>query len=221
MTFRKLFAVSASIACLLLSAFDAPAQILAMEDFDDGVADGFMNYDSCWQVVDGEYFCEASGFQYYSKASIGDQNWGDYALDCDVKVAGAINHMVFVRMQDPGSFYEINVRGEPYNDVWILKWIDGYQYARAAAAVSNLAETWHHLRVSVNGNRIIVEFDGAQVLIYQDNQSPYLSGGISLVGFTGGVSQWVKAYFDNVIVVKEDAVATTESTWDGVKALYR
>lgn len=196
---------------------------LLLADFDDGTSGAFAPRDDCWSVADGEYVCSATGYQYYSQTVARARKWEDYVFECDLTVEGSVNHMVFMRYQNPAKFYEVNVRGAPYNDVLIMKWAGRSQNYLTSAPCYNTAGEPHHYRIRLVGNRITVSFDGTQVLDYEDTTNPYLYGGVALVGYTGGAIQWVTAHFDNVVVstAEKAAVATDQCSWDEVKSLFR
>jgi hypothetical protein len=198
----------------------AADEVLLFEDFEDGVADEVEPQDDLWEVVEGVYHCHATGYNYYSKSLAGSEAWTDYVFECDIRVEGSISQMVFVRLQDLGNFYEINVRGDPYNDVLLFKWIDGIQHFLHSAPFANQTGTWKHYTIRAIGHEITVEFDGNELLSYTDQADPFLSGRISLVCHTGGEIQWQDAYFDNVLVYVP-VIDMETSSWGAVKSLYR
>ena len=203
------------------TATTAIAQTMLYEDFEDGLADAFSPTDGFWSVVDGKYVCDAQGYEYYSRSYAGDCSWYDYTLEFDIRVdaAGSINHMVFVRTESQGNHYEINVRGAPWNDIYLIKWAYGAQYEYLASApIPNDAGEWHHYRIVLYGPYIQVEFDQTELFLYEDTADPYLCGGFALVGYSGSRG-WQHAEYDNVSVSAQ-AVRTADSSWSRIKTLY-
>lgn len=195
--------------------------VLLQEDFDDGVADGFTVLDPIWTVVDGTYLCRIEGASQFSLSSAGDHSWGDYRVRCDLKVSGSLNQVLVFRLQDRYNFYDVNLRGYPFDDVVLTKVVQGRDTWHASAYAANSIGYWHTLAVEVEQNRIGIEVDGVPLIEHVDDTDPYLTGGIAVCGYAGGEITWQNARFDNVIVEKTDAVATDETRWDQLKALYR
>ena len=196
-------------------------QTLLFEDFNDGVADAFSPLDSCWSVESGQAVCNTTGFDHFSIAVAGDFSWTNYAVECDILVQGSLNQVVIFRYQDPDNFYDINVRGEPYNDVIFTKVVNGSTSWNHSWPFSNSIGEWHHIRIGAVIDRFDFEVDGHYIGAITDLNNPYLSGGMALVGYTGGVVHWQIACFDNVNVYMQGVVATENATWSEVKALFR
>jgi hypothetical protein len=210
----------------LLVLFLIPSSLIALdllqEDFDDGVANLFQPIDNYWEVINGQYVCNSLGYEYYSKSFVGNCEWTDYTFECDIKVdeTGSINQMVFVRVENTGNYYEINVRGEPWNDVHLFKWTNGVHTDHPVSVpFNNNTGEWHHYRIDVWHNEIRVEFDGQELFTYVDNSNPYTCGGIALVGYSGSIG-WQQAIFDNVLV-SIHAVQNEDTSWGSIKMLYR
>lgn len=211
--------------CLLIfSLFLTPdpimAQDLLYEDFEDGIAEAFQPQDSFWEVSEGVYQCNVEGYEYLSKSIAGDGSWSDYSFECDLQVEGAFSQIVLVRLVDPDNFYQIDVRGEPWNDANLFKWVDGVQQHLLTVNYNSTTGVWHHYRIDLWQNQIRVEFDGEEIFTVEDTSDPFLYGGIGLAGYTGGVIQWQQAKFDNVIVSTITS-STENNTWGELKALYR
>jgi hypothetical protein len=108
--------ISAYFACLMAVVFllfpsVMLADFLLVEDFNDNVADDFVPVSTGWEVVDGVYRCDAIDFGGFFLSMAGDCSWGNYSVDCDIKVEGSINQVLAFRVQDANNFYDINLRG--------------------------------------------------------------------------------------------------------------
>ena len=211
------------IALLVLIPFPstASAEILLWEDFEDGVADGFVEIDPYWSVLDGAYRCYVYGANTFTLSAAGDGTWSDYSVDCDIRASGSINQVVAFRLQDRHNFYDLNLRADPYNDVVLSKVVGGSDAWNRFAPLPNTIGEWHHLHVSCEGNRIKVGIDGESLFDHYDETNPYLVGGIAVAGYAGGSIPLQIAWYDNVLVEGVAPIATSESSWDHVKSLYR
>lgn len=198
-------------------------QMLLFEDFEDGVADAFTPLDGNWRVTEGVYECrsENDGFDYFSISIGGASDLTDYSAECDVRVLGSVNQVLGFRFQDPANFYDLNVRGEPYHDVVFSKVVNGSNFfSRSWPFVNSIGES-HHISIHAVGSQFSFEVDGRFIGQSKDDHDPFLTGGIALIGFTGGIVGWQTAYFDNVAVYATDVVANELSSWSNVKVLFR
>lgn len=204
---------------LFLISIGANAGVLFEEDFEDGNADGFTEILGYWTIAGGTYLCHTQGFEAYGMSLCGDSSWGDYHFECDLKVKGGINQIIRFRYQDWGNFYELTVRGDPYNDCYLYYVVNGTKIEMESRPLNNQPNTWHHIAIMLLGPEIVVVFDGVEIFQRSD-LIHYLDGGIALTGCSGGVIQWQDASFDNVWV-SDFVVGTENNTWGGVKLLFR
>lgn len=199
------------------------AQILFEENFDDGTADGFTVVSGDWSVIDGTYHVYTTGYQVGSVSMVtapGADAWTDYQFDCDLMVSGGVGHLVKFRASSADNCYEVDVRSDFYNDVYLQKRVDGALITLDVAYFPSSTKVWHHLSVNVVGPEIMVQVDGTQVCDYFDTSSPFLEGSVGLMSWAGGDIGWQELNADNV-VVQVLAVPNEQSTWTGVKYLYR
>lgn len=210
-----------ALLALLVSSKSVGAQgILYEEDFDDGVADGFVFTDDPWSVENGYLQCLRAGFAISSMGYVPASSWSDYIYEVDLRVFGSINQKVAFRIQSQGDFYEVNVRADPYNDAHLHKYFSGQMTTLAVTEVSTHSEEWHHYTISVSGTHIDIRFDSTPLFSYVDDANPYLWGGIGVVCFTGGVIQWQRLNADNVRVTVP-SVPVGGASWSRIKGLYR
>jgi len=190
------------------------------QGFDGGSAEGFKNPDGQWSVVAGVYQVEHSGFEVFSWAFAGDDNWSDYTLNARIYAAGGTSQIIGVRMQDDGDGYVINLRADPWNDVVFTKWTNGQQDHLVFAPVNNKNMEWHKIEVVAVGPEVTVRWDGRLILRHTDHHEPYLEGGIALVSYTGGVVRYQVMKVDDVEVVNR-VVPVEAASWSDLKVLYR
>lgn len=205
----------------LILSVPAAAQLLLMENFNDGVADLFIPIDPSWQVVDGVYQVHTEVFNHYALAMAGNCSWRDYVFEFDIMTEGSPDQVFFVRMQDADNFYEINVRGNPWGDAYLFKWVDGIQHFLYSAPFSNEYAQWNHMKVVVSANEIGVVLGNDVVFTYADTDSPWLCGGIGLVGHCGFTPPYQDAHYDNVLVTAFDSIPNESVTWAEIKNIYR
>lgn len=207
-------------AALLFGAASTSGQILLVEDFDDGVADGFTPLSGAWEVVGGEYLAHIEGPGVYGRCAAGEESWQNYQFECDLKIFGSINHVLRFRVSSSGSGYELNIRAEPYFDAYLYKWIDGNRYEIAWLPFHhNESEVWHRFEIQALVDHLVVRMDEELLFDLVDTNEAILNGGIELIVFSGGVIQWQDAYYDNVLVTAL-TTAVADGAWSGVKALY-
>jgi 3-keto-disaccharide hydrolase len=219
---KRLFCLVCSTSLIIiLASMPGSAQILLMEDFNDGIADQFTPLDPAWEVVDGEYHVHTEIFNHYAMTLAGDISWQDYVMEFDVLGEGSPDQMFFVRMQDASNFYEINVRTDPWGDAHLFKWVNGVQYFLYSTPISNASAQWNHFKVVPSADEIGLSVNGQFVFSYRDTDSPWLSGGVALVGHCGFTPPYQDIYFDNILVTSFDVIANDDVTWGRVKSLYR
>jgi len=170
-----------------------------IEDFDDGVADGFIESGAAWWISDGVYSTHVEGYAFFSLATLGDMSWQDYRIECDVMVKGSVNHVVHVRGDQLHNTYSLNLRSAPFNDIIIARRYNDNVVVHASSPYACENETWHHLRITVLGGFIEVVVDNAASVSFHD-PSPIPAGPFALIGFSGGAHEYQDAQFDNVSI---------------------
>ena len=211
---------------VLLMMFWSSSAALAIgdlfyEDFNDGTADGFEADCPLWTVTpEGTYHIENLGYEVYCWSFAGNSGWTDYTYSFDLRSHASVNQMAAFRVQDNGDCYVVNLRSDPWNDAWLTKWVNGVPNHRFSTPINNFNDEWHSLKVSVAGPRIQFDVDGQEVFTFVDTYSPFLSGRIGVVSYTGGVAQKQTLDIDN-LSVDSLVVGVTPSTLSQVKSLFR
>jgi hypothetical protein len=194
---------------------------LLQEDFEDGVADGFVAECPLWEVTGGgTYHVDNMGYELYCWSFAGDTAWDNYTYSLDIKSMFSVNQLAAFRVQENGDCYVINVRSDPWNDAVISKWTGGSNLVLFSAPFDNVNEVWHHFEIAVLGPTMELFVDGQEVLTFTDTFNPLLNGKIGVLSYTGGVMQEQKLDIDN-IMVDSFVVPVTNSSLSSVKALYR
>ncbi|MFO7654616.1 MAG: FG-GAP-like repeat-containing protein [Candidatus Krumholzibacteriia bacterium] len=179
----------------------AKSQQLLQEDFEDGVANGFVPLAGSWQVVGGEYFTrvEMAGLEHRSRA--GDLNWRDYRLQMDLRADGGADQRLHFRCTENGDRYTLVVRASPYDDIWLRKTV--------ADSTATLLQITGYLNsnllsvpytVEVVGATITARRGGDELFVLTDAEGPLLRGGIACGAFAGAALGWQEVYCDNVVV---------------------
>ena len=146
------------------------------DGFGDGIADNWIETDGAWSVQNGEYVQSAeSGFGI---AIRGDDTWTDYVLEADVKRTGMDKRSVglIVRYRDPCNYYfAIHDRDDPLDgpdNSWRLYRREdnvSHPIGAPSGAVAWPANTFQNVKVTVDGDRFIVEHEGTVVLDRTDS----------------------------------------------------
>jgi hypothetical protein len=214
----------------LATAGGARAQALLQENFDDGVANGFTVTSGAWKVLDtigpssarsGVYHSRVDGFEVSAVSVAGASDWTDYQFDLDLLVLGSISQVVRFRIQDDSNFLQLEVRADPYDDVFLERIEDGQHVVLAhVTGFVNQIGVWHHVTVSVTGNFIVARYDGQIVAsAFDASTTRFASGPIGVVAYSG-IAQWQDAYVDNVVVTSLQPVAVEPLSWGKLKAMY-
>jgi hypothetical protein len=208
------------LTVLLVLPLLADAALFA-EDFDDGTADGFSPVGPGWQVVDGTYRCETTGFEVYSSSLFGDPAWSDVSISFDIRAEDSVNHLLRLRVNDFEDYYQINLRAGPFHDVLLERVMNTRRDILALAPVTFAGSQWHHVDVVVSGHRFEVYLDGTPVLAAGDWSEPerLRFGQCAVVSYSGGVAQHQIVQYDNV-VVEELTVPVAQLTLSAVKTLF-
>jgi hypothetical protein len=135
-------------------------------------------------------------------------------------VEGGINHVIRFRIQDMDNCYEIDLRGGPYDDAFLQKYVDGVMTQLKGTELPVTAGIWHHFRVRVHGPTVTAFVDQQFLFQHTDAQDPFRSGGMGVTCFTGGVILTQDLSADNVLVASP-VVGVERMSWSSVKGLYR
>lgn len=197
-------AIFFSISLLLIAVFTsvdpALSDVIYQEDFEDGIADGFVPEDLAWIVSQGAYYAHVSGSSYTTATTVGNCDWENYIFSCDEMVQGGAHHIVRFRVQDEGNYYELDVVGGSFDEFYLYKTLNGHRSLLKKGDFPSEIGVWHKFRVVAIADRITASFDGYKLVDFKDQSDPFLCGGISLVSYVGGSSSEQLATFDNVLV---------------------
>ncbi len=202
---------------LILVAEPVSAQIILQHNFDDGTDGPFTPLGPGWAVIDGTYHCHTEGFASGSSSLAGDPNWSDYIVAFDVRTEGSVGQLLYRRVVDFLDYYQVAIRGAPYNDVQVFRMDyivnDPHLVLIGAATFPTQSGVWHHVEVQVIDYSFYVEIDGTLALQCVDTAHPptVRYGSIALVCFAGGNVLWQDVWYDNV-EVRATAVATEAIT---------
>jgi hypothetical protein len=205
------------LLCLPLTA----SAFLFAEDFEDGSADGFYPVGPGWEVSDGTYNCETTGFEIYSSSLFGDPLWADLTVGFDIRSLDSTNHLLRFRVNDFADFYDINLRSAPWNDAILTRTLNTQRTVIAASPAPFAGGDWHHVLLRLDGFHFAVFLDGNLVLQHQDTSGParLRTGQFAVVSYSGGVAMHQLVSYDNIVV--EELVVTVEQvTWSAVKNLF-
>jgi 3-keto-disaccharide hydrolase len=177
----------------------AGGAILLQDNFNDGNAAGWEEFDGSFAVTNGVFEITSSGFCADARAVDGDPSWSDYSLDVDFQYGSGNAAAVLFRVEtiesgcDAGRYYQFYA----FPDVvgfCLMNFSGGACTVLKEAAASTPADVWHHLRLDVSGVTATAAIDGTEVLTH-DGFSAYPTGRIGLKRIDGGTNR-----FDNVVV---------------------
>jgi hypothetical protein len=157
---------------------------------------------SCnWFEDNGSIRSSNSGIDQICVQSVLNPSWYDYVYQFDVRGNAGVDKEVTFRSQNGFNTYDANLAGNPINELYLNKVINGASTRLATVPFDNRNGIWYHLRVSCIGHTITVFINGNQALQYTDNMNPFLNGGVGLVNWTGqtGICD---VSFDNISVIQ-------------------
>ena len=179
---------------------DEGGTVLMQDDFNDGSAtDGdpaMWEPDSAGWAVLNNVYRYSGGDAGWSTTRAGSTGWTDYILEFDVMSEGGTNKGALFRVLDRDTYYVVNMRHGSYDDIVLLKEINGSTVWLDNTAISNPNNVWYHIRVKADGGDLRCWID--ERLLVTATDSAISNGRISLFGYgpdaTGPIS------YDNVIV---------------------
>ncbi len=142
--------------------------------------------DANWRVDEGTITVDA-GEPSFLATSV---DWENYELQLEYRAANETNSGIFLRTplspQDPASdCYELNIA--PPSNPFPTGSLVGRSQVDPEAIGPLADDTWHRYHVRVEGNQVVVEHDGQQVLQYESPE-PVPAGRISLQHNQGKVA---------------------------------
>lgn len=150
------------------------AQVLLSDNFDDGDAAGWTEYDGAFAVMNGEYTITTSAGCQDGRAVNGDPAWTDYQIDVDFFVdssdAGAHAAVLFHVQDiasgcDAGKYYQAFVYQDQVG-FCLINDSAGFCTVLTTASVSTPLQQWHHMAVRVEGASVTMAIDDANVLSF-------------------------------------------------------
>jgi photosystem II stability/assembly factor-like uncharacterized protein len=167
-------------------------KVLFSEDFENGQVSGLGYKKSDWEIISDDLtsskvWTSVSEGQAY--ASNGAVSWSDYTLQLQARrVAGSFN--IYFRVNGNND-YAVRIESDR-----IVLWTEHNSLPQELTKADlKMGNDWHDYMITALGNQITVSVDGAEILIYLDNDKPLSSGGIGLEILSKG-----GALFDNLLV---------------------
>jgi hypothetical protein len=146
---------------------------ILLENFDDGVADGFLPQLGSWSAASGSYQGVAPDDDHNDSASVIAVATESVTMEFDAKVAGGggVYYPYFgamLRFVDEFHHLRVDFYHSGTDRVRLLGWAGGDMgdYIRFAEVdlATNLASGWHHFRIEDTGCDVSVYVDGNLVL---------------------------------------------------------
>lgn len=175
-------------------AFAPPAtEVLFADDFSRGIGAWRADRPGVWSVERGMLRAVLPDRkQQRSLLWTAGPEWRDIALEFDVCMVRGVDKGAVVRAHGETGI-GIDLRGGRFQDV--LAYAGEWPIGRAAAAAADSA--WHHVRITVAGDRVRVAVDGAVRLDCRQGRVP--QGRVALAAYTGGAGACV-VWYDNIVV---------------------
>ncbi|MDF1572046.1 MAG: family 43 glycosylhydrolase [Bacteroidales bacterium] len=172
--------------------------------FDGAFGAGWKYDDGEWRIIDGHATIDGFG-----KRTHGSEAWRDYTVDTDIRFTRSMNAGLIFRVKNPAlggagndpalgtDFLQGYFCGFNFGSIVLGKHNYGWE-SLTTASVSTEMNTWYHLRVVVNDDRIRVFVDDmtTPIIDYTDT-FPFINGMAGMRSFNTGV------LFDNFRVTSE------------------
>jgi len=181
---------------------------ILLDNFDDGVADGFSPQLGTWSVSGGSYEGTAPSYDHNDSTSVVNIATGSVTMEFDAKVTGGSGNFypyfgAMLRFVDEFHTLRVDVYHSETDRVRLIGWNGGgmSDYIRFAEVNlgTNLASGWHNFRIEDTGCDVSVYIDGNLVL-----QSPYsITVPSGNRGFFVNYEDQVK--FDNLVITALDS----------------
>jgi len=147
------------------------------------------------------------------------KNWDDYTLQGKMLSKNGVDQYFWFRVSpDNRSYYMVDLRAAGWidsNNIRVIKKIDDdrvwlHQVNPPKIGCSILHDEWYDLKISVEGNFIVVKIRCPQsdsfteVFSLYDNDNPLMKGGIGLSAWSGSWRNGVEKWFDEIRVTTEE-----------------
>jgi len=180
---------------------------LFCDDFEDGADPLWTTLTgshpgSCtWEVTDGSYGTSQTGTEQMCIQGVLDGSWQNYTYEVKVRGNSGVDKEITFRSQDGLNTYDLNLIGDPVSQIDLNKVVAGVSTNLAGAPFYSQTGVWYRVKVECVGPTFTFSVDDSQLLQYTDGDSPFLSGGIGLVNWTGteGVCD---ISFDDILVTE-------------------
>lgn len=185
-----------------------------IETFDDGDFDGWEIFNfwggvSEWKIEDGVLACRRPMFAS-SSLLYGEENWGDYSIECDAKMVetfpGFLEAIALdLRVSNISNVNSINdiycaVRKEGRAVIWA--YLNGKEVGKSAEKAFNIQlDHWYHLKAIAKENNFEFYIDGELIASLSDSRCPTGRVGLAVNGAV--------AHFDNVVIRGDDVPDNT------------
>jgi len=163
-------------------------------NFDGSFGTSWKYADGDWSINDGNAYIDG-----YGKRTYGSKAWRDYTVETDIMFTRSMNAGLIFRVSNPAlggagdspslgtDYLQGYFVGFNYSQVVLGKHNYGWESLSNASGNFSL-NTWYHLRVVVNDNRIRVFVDDLNTpLIDYIDPLPLISGMAGLRSFNTGV----------------------------------
>ncbi len=187
---------------------------LYVEDFDDGLAQGWVpDIAANWQVVGGEYRAQTASDDFMTSC-YGGQEWADLTVQMSCRRSGYVGSSAAVGLRATadfddavGSGYVFQVSGDGSYAVWkqvggVWSWLQSWTTSPAVSTGTNV------LAAVAQGSVLRFYINGT--LVWTGTDTSLASGRIGLMGYSS-VSGATTHYFDNVIVSEPLATGTVSA----------
>jgi len=207
--------------CLGSAVACANAAVIFQDDFNDGDAAGWSEYDGTFSVVSGTYRIQSTAFANDARSVVGDAAWADYTIDLDFNLASSATPQTCVLFRveqiasgvDAGRYYQFLIKD--YKVAFSLINYSGGNATNLKSVLYPVAtDTWHHVELAVEGATATAYLDGVPVLDY-DGFTHYPTGRIGLKTINRST-----AFFDNIVVTPEPATVSLLAL-GGLAVLWR
>jgi hypothetical protein len=173
------------------------ADTMFYDNFNDGVADGWTQYDGSWRVANGAYFISV-GIVDDGITTVDGLSLGDCTIQTNLRFTDSVGFRsgIIFRFIDSTHYYAIELSNE-YDTFDFIKYTPerpDYGENLAQLKASNLfqKDTDYQLKVIVNGNLFRFFINGAELLNATDNSYTHGTAGLR--------ARRADTYFDNFII---------------------
>jgi parallel beta-helix repeat protein len=171
--------------------------VVFCDDFDDGNADGWVEYNGPWFIENNTYGTYKVGNENNAFSLNGNDSWTDYVYTAEVKLTEGIDRVIIFRAQDYLNHYHISLR--TLGDLLLGARVNGQATNFVGVPIPNNLDTVYKLTVQVKNNNILVYINDTLYINYTDTSNLYPSGKIGLEGHAGGAGV-SHIFFDNIKV---------------------